>query len=288
MSVIQNLATLTSAVNTVVTAGGSTTSEYERILTRWEDYTTSTYSARDQLATALLGDTPMERVAELHGLALAENAGNQEKAVVNNELAARIFPALTAEYAKTAHANYNTLADTFNATAKTFTKAADTIDPETPAEQLIHATEAKRRAWSDAGVAALELTAQMPALMEAARLSGKPVNRTDDALGLTVQTGTHHRRRVWEAWANTTGRTGRWGALHTLGATIEATPLDEYTRYREARPIETRYERSGYGHRPVQIDPEDTEYGNSVSAEDLEKRVNKSGASLGNGIVRIG
>jgi hypothetical protein len=280
MAVIENLSTFTRAVETVITAGGSTTSEYERILNRWLEFNERESTAQGQLAAALLGDAPIERLAELYGLALAENSGPQEKAVVTNELSARVFPALTSEYAKTAAANYTTLAEKFNSTAAAFTKAAGTIDPETPAEQLIHASEAKRRAWTDAGVHSMELTSQMPALMEAARLAGTPVNRPDDALGLTILTGTLHRRRVWEAWATTTGRTGKWGALLTLGATIEATPLDEYTRYREPRPIETRYERVQFGHRPVTVDPEDTEFGDSVSAEDLEKKINKKAIVL--------
>jgi hypothetical protein len=276
MAVIENLTTLTSSVNTVIAAGGSTTSEFERILNRWSEYTESDYSAQAQLAKALLGDTPLERVAELRGLALAENASNQERAVVHNGLAAALYPVLIAEYAKTAQANYATLAAKFNSTAATFTKAATVIDPETPAEQLVHATEAKRRAWTDAGVASLELSAQIPALIEAARLAGTVMRTIDDALSLTTKPGTLHRRRVWEAWNTTTGRTGRWGAMLTLGATIEATPLDEYTRYREPAPMATKYEYNGFGHRPISVDPEDNEHTTGANAEDLARKLNNN------------
>lgn len=276
MALIENLNALTTSIRTVTEAGGSTTSEYDRVHNRWDEYNTREYSAQAQLGAALLGDAPMERIGELHGLALAANASNQEKATVHNALAGSVYPALRDEYSKTAESNYKTLAKKFNETAATFAKACASIPPETPAEQLIHASEAKRRAWTDAGVASMELTAQLPALIEAARLAGLNLRTNDDALGLTIKPGELHRRLVWEAWHTNTGRTGRWGAILTLGAPIEATPLNEYTHYREARPIETRYEYNGVGHRPIEVDPEDGEFGNSASAADLEKVLNRT------------
>lgn len=265
-----------NTVARVVEAGGSVTSEYERLTARLAAYYNAGYSAQEQLTEAVLGDAAPERLGELRALAMAELTGAVNKASVNKEVAAALTPAMRSEYAKTAEANYATMAEKFNAIAKTFTAAAKTIDPETPAEALIHASEAKRRAWTNAGVAAIELTEALPLLMDAARLAGKTLPNNDAALGLVVDTGTLHRRRVWEAWETTEGRCGRWSALHTLGAPIQATPLEEFTLYREPRPIETQYVRgSSGGHRPVQVDPEDVDHEEGLTAEALENKVSR-------------
>lgn len=271
-----SLGQFTAAVTQMVAAGGSVTSEYERLSDRLHEYHDNEYSAQRQLIEALKGDTPVERVGELRALAMAELTGAVNLASINQGVTAALAPVIRAEYAKTAAANYATMADKFNAIAKTFTAAAKTIDPETPAEALIHASEAKRRAWTNAGVAAMELTEALPLLMDAARLAGKTLPNNDAALGLVVDTGTLHRRRVWEAWETTEGRCGRWSALHTLGAPIQATPLEEFTLYREPRPIETQYVRgSSGGHRPVQVDPEDVDHEEGLTAEALENKVSR-------------
>lgn len=277
MTIIESLHTLTAGIATVTNAGGKTTKEYDRILTRWNDYTNQASTAQQQLAAAILGKETPERIAELNALALAELAGPVNASEVRNEVAAEIYPALRNEYSKTAAANYDTLAAKFNTTAQALTEAMQTVDIETAPEHLMSGTETQRNAWAHAPALAASLTSQVPNLTEAARLAGLTIPGVDGTLPLTTNPGTLHRRRVWEAWENTTGRAGKWGALITLGATIEAPDLEEYKPYRRPAPMETRYEQVGRGmHRPVEIDPEDTEYElDTYSTAEVENSVNR-------------
>lgn len=274
---MQSLGTLTAQVATVTNAGGTTTKEYDRILARWIAYNEQPGTAQQQLTAAILGKETPERIAELNALALAELAGHVNRATVINEVASAVYPALRNEYAKTAEANYETLAAKFNDTARTLADAMDAVDIEAAPEHLMSGTDQQRNAWAHAPALAASLTSQVPALAEAARLAGAPIQGADGTLPLTVDPGNLHRRRVWEAWENTTGRAGKWGALITLGATIEAATLDSYTHYRRPAPIETRYEQVGPGmHRPVEIDPEDHEHDLDTygTAHEVEPRVN--------------
>lgn len=272
-----HIGTLTAQVTAVITAGGTTTKEYDRILARWNDYNAQPSTAQQQLTAAILGKETPERIAELNALALAEQADHVTRATVTNEVAAEVYPVLRSEYAKTAAANYTTLAEKFNDTARTLTEAMDAVDIETAPEQLMSGTDEQRNAWAHAPALAASLTSQVPALADAARLAGLTIHGADGTLPLTVDPGNLHRRRVWEAWESGTGRAGKWGALITLGATIEAPDLEDYKPYRRPEPIETRYEQVGPGmHRPVQIDPEDQHHTaqGTRSAHDVERRVN--------------
>lgn len=275
MTITESLHSLTAGIATVTNAGGTTTKEYDRIITRWNDYTTQPSTAQQQLTAAILGKDAPERIAELNALALAELANQVDRASVLNAVANEVYPALRNEYAKTAAANYKTLAAKFNTTAQTLTEAMDTVDIETAPEHLMSGTEEQRNAWAHAPALAASLTSQVHNLAEAARLAGLTIQGADGTLPLTVDPGTLHRRRVWEAWENTTGRAGKWGAVVNLGATIEAPALEEYKHYRRPAPIETRYEQIGRGtHRPVEIDPEDDNHAQTLSAHDVGRRVN--------------
>lgn len=57
---------------------------------------------------------------------------------------------------------------------------------------------------------------------------------------LLVDTDGQHSRKLWTACSREGGRTGRWGALAALGADIRAFPagqLENFTTYREPRPL---------------------------------------------------
>lgn len=280
MTIIESLHSLTASIATVANAGGTTTKEYDRILKRWNDYTSQPSTAQQQLAAAILGKETPERIAELNALALAELSNQVDRASVINTVANEVYPALRNEYTKTAAANYQTLAAKFNTTARALTEAMGTVDIETAPEHLMSGTDEQRNAWAHAPALAASLTAQVPNLTEAARLAGLTIQGADGTLPLTVNPGDLHRRRVWEAWENTTGRAGKWGALISLGATIEAADLEDYKHYRRPAPMETRYEQVGRGmHRPVEVDPEDEQHTDGRTAAQVAMSINSNETS---------
>ncbi|MHA7293902.1 hypothetical protein [Arthrobacter sp. HLT1-21] len=274
MNVISTLQDFTSQIAVITEAGGTVTTEYQRVLDRWHAYTGRESTAQAQLAAAILAKASPDRIAELHALALAELAPSTTTADVHNSTSAAVYPVLVREYEKTAEDNYEALAERFNETATRYTEAATILDPETPPEQLLHATQEKRDAWTVAGVTAAELDAQIPALTAAAKLAGTRITNNDGLLALTVNPGKLHRRRVWEAW-EAEGRTGRWAALVKLGATIRACDLATYTEYRQTQPIETRYEEVGRGQwMPIETDPEDTVKHSGPTADQVAPGIN--------------
>lgn len=99
----------------------------------------------------------------------------------------------------------------------------------------------------------------MAALAAAASLCGIATGQQEQLLALVCDPGGLHRRRVWEAW-NTTGRTGRWTPLVTLGVVIRAADLDGFTPYRAPKPMEVKQIPVARGAvRFEQVDPEDAE-----------------------------
>ncbi|WP_427018604.1 hypothetical protein ACQCSX_08765 [Pseudarthrobacter sp. P1] len=257
----QQFINMQNDISAVLAAGGSTTSEYERISQRWNDYLTLETDARSLLVDAILGSETPERIAELHALALSEALRTPvTQATVINTAEIAMFPVLRNEYAKTAAANYETIRNTFNATAAKFKAAAATVNPEASAESLISTDDKTRTAWVNIAVTAQQLNRMIPALAAAARLAGARVTTNADHLSLTTNPGTLHRRRVWEAWETTEGRTERWGAMTKLGATIHAPALDSIKPYREPAPMEIKQKHNGQGIVQFQHDPEDDEY----------------------------
>ena len=87
--------------------------------------------------------------------------------------------------------------------------------------------------------------------------SSAAANAVKSSTSLTVDANGLHRRRVWEAFEETGGRTGRWGALRALGARIRAADLDSYEPYRKPKPMEVKQIRHGIGVRQILVDPED-------------------------------
>lgn len=260
MPIIESLHNLRVDIGAVLAAGGSVTAEYERIDNRWSEFMNRDNNAAARLAAAVVGTEPAEQVNLLAGLALAEQTTAVQVAAVNDAVATEIYPALRLEYNKVAATNYDALREAFNTTAKAFTAACNAVDPNAEAEALMDATDAQRKAWTTAAVLAPKISAQIPALITAAKLAGTIVRDSDDQLPLTTNPGEQHRRRIWEAWDSTEGRAGKWAALIKAGAVIEARPLEQFRSYRRAAEMETRYVQDQWGHRPVIVDPEDKHY----------------------------
>ncbi|WP_275777918.1 hypothetical protein [Paenarthrobacter sp. Y-19] len=267
-------------VNNVVQAGGTITQKFETIAERWETFAELEATMQDELNKAILDPeaTPAE-LAQLRALALAaQNSNPVTEAAVRNEAGAAILAALRAEYRTVAAANYETIRAKFNDKARELTAALETADAEASPEEMVQASAKIRAAWSEGPIRALELTDLMQALHTAATLAGKaePTGLHDQCLiGLTTDTTGLHRRRVWEAWTNTTGRAGHWRELWKLGATIEAPELNNAKAYREPRPMEIRAERGGIGIYQLPHDPEDDAH--RTEKDQLHKTAAKAG-----------
>ena len=123
-----------------------------------------------------------------------------------------------------------------------------------------------RRAWSSAEQLAHRLTAALDGLSAAASLAGVNTSAPEHLLALCVDTTGCHRRRVWEAWETTTGRTTRWGALLALVATLRAAPLEPRPPAARPRPMRIKQIATGMGVRQIMVDPEDDELEAAVAA----------------------
>lgn len=251
------LSTLRTNVGIVTAAGGTVPDTYTHISDRWDQYLNLGAGHTTVLADAITTPGNTTDLARLRALALAEYAGAPDQVGLTNELRGPVFLALRDAYQPAAEPNYQLLAEQFNTTATAFTKAVTTTDPDQSAEQMVTQPDKARRAWTDAAILAAQLDQQLPVLRAAADLAGLTIRDSDGLLPLTCDTAGLHRRRVWEAWETNTGRTTRWGALRAAGINIRAADLDGYEHYRRPAPLEVKYIRDGYGHRPVQIDPED-------------------------------
>ncbi|EHK82123.1 hypothetical protein [Rhodococcus pyridinivorans] len=254
------LDTFREQIDTVAAAGGTVPDTYTTINQRWSRYLDIGHDTSALLADAITTPGDTSDLTQLRALALAERCGSIEQADLTKELKAPVLLALRNAYEPVADANYRTLADTFTATATAFTKAVNAADPDLPAEQMVTQSEKARKAWTDAAIHAAELDQQLTALRAAAVLAGLRAHDNDALLPLTVDTTGHHRRRLWEAWETNTGRTGKWGALARLGATIRAAHPDTFKPYRRPAPIEVKYMRGEgryAGSVRVEIDPED-------------------------------
>jgi hypothetical protein len=272
--------TFTAQVESIVTAGGTITEKFRTIAARWDDYSSNDHTMQDELNAAILDPgTTSERLAHLRILAEAEAASSPvTAATVRNTAAAEVVAALRVEYRTVAAANYDTIREAFNAKAGELVKALETTDSEASAENIVKATAKERAAWSDGPALAIELSALLGTLHTAATLAGLRAytGKLDSILiGLTVNAEGLHRRRVWEAWDNTTSRAGRWRELWNLGATIEAPELDDAKPYREPAPMETRAQHIGTGVRQYVHDPEDDAH--QVERHQLQKTALQAG-----------
>lgn len=270
-------------VATIVENGGATTTKFEALTKRWDTFANLEFSAQDALNKAVFDPkVKPEELARLHALAIAAAGSNHvTEATVRNSVSAEILAALRVEYRTVAEANYEAIRTRFNELAEQLTDALDTVDSEASPELMVKADSATRAAWADAPAHAYQLTALLPTLHTAALLAGttQPSGHADKLLiGLTTNTDGLHRRRVWEAWNNTTGRALQWRELWKLGATIEAPALNNIKPYREPKPMETRAERADYGVRQFEYDPEDDAH--KAERDQLQRTAIEAGINL--------
>ena len=246
-------------VDRVTAAGGTTSKAYRDAANRWDAWSAlRNTSPLQALTDAYEAGTPIEDLAPLRTAALTGEASNPIiDATVHSAVAPAAYAAMVQAYQPNARANYDTARTAFNTAAAEFHTLAEKIDPEADAASMVRADDATRAAWLKIEVTAHHLDTHAAILADAATLAGKPTNTDSATIGATVNADGLHVRRVWEAWANTDGRTGKWGALVALGATIEAPELDDLSNYREPMPMEIVQEHSGIGVRQVQHDPED-------------------------------
>lgn len=245
-------------VQRVTDAGGTVTKAYDDAVNRWRDWAElGEDSPMQALTDAWEAGATIEALTPLRTTALlAMAASPQMSAEVRNTIAPIAHGDIVQAYQPNAKGNYERVRAAWQETADTLTAHAKTVDIEGDPGKLITATDTERTAWLDAGVAAARLDQLTAVLLDAAILAGAATDTDTHRLGLTIHAPGIHRRRVWEAW-ETQGRTGKWGALLVLGVKLEASALDKITAYREPKPLEMRQEKSGYGVRQYQHDPED-------------------------------
>ncbi len=235
---------------------------------------------RSDMVDALVTETVIERLSRPDAQALFAQAGNQvvresvdvaaamppQHAEVEHAVKRAVLAKLVDIYQPVALPNYQRLATEFDGIARAFAAAANTIDPETPADHLVHAQEKIRKAWSAAEQHAHQLTEMMTRLAAGANLCGvADTEKGETLIPLTLDTTGCHRRRTWEAWRVMSGRTGRWGAVLKLGAAIRAADLDGLEPYRLPKPMEIKQIPHGIGVRQVSHDPEDAELAEAVA-----------------------
>jgi hypothetical protein len=163
-------------------------------------------------------------------------------------------------YAPAAGRNHATAQTRFNDAAESFVSAANTVDVEAPATDIVNAPDDQRQAWTAAEQLAAALDTALPILTVAAQLANAHIDDNDgSALTLCVSPLDMGRRALWQAWETTDGRTRRWGALAKLGAKIRAANLSDIVAYRRPQPIETRLQPvpGQYGiYDNITVDPE--------------------------------
>lgn len=255
----------TDAVDTLAAAGVDIPPEWIDIRNRFVDFTYLQSPTLALLANAVI-DGDNATLPALRAQALAEaTALPPAEAEVTNSVQAAVLARLRHIYAPHAVPNYRLIADGFTKTASKLAAAMKVVDPDTEPSEVINADAKTRTAWTEAQQYALQLTSRVPSLRAAANLAGIRAYTDDVLLPLTADVSGLHRRRVWEAWDTTEGRTGRWGALIRLGATLRAADLNTLEAYRKPKPMEVRQQHNGIGVRHVSFDPEDAELAEATS-----------------------
>lgn len=238
---------------------------------------------RQKLAAAIVADDHTDRDLLLAAALAESTATPRQLAELREYVRLEINREIRRIYAGVATDIYVAVAAKFNARAESLTAAAKAVDVELPADAAIGLDTKLQKLWVSAAEDATALTKLLPAIHSAAVLAEVCDAGADCVLPLTVDTGELHRRRVWDAWETegreadaeraaksstpfsvprdvTRSRTGRWGALLRLGATIRACPPDSFTPYRRPVPLEERtVDQDGHNVR-VTVDPEDPDY----------------------------
>lgn len=252
------LAGFINKATSALTATGVTSPELDRIRGVWEAFNASSDGSphADRLAAAILDGADPDQIHQLHAAALAEAAATSVHAAsVVNHVAAPLNQAARAAWADVQGTVMTAAKARYEKAVKTFTKHAAVVDPELDANAVVKLNTAERNAWLGAQEAAGELQTAADLLVLVASVSGRP-DTPEHVLSLVCTPGEHHRRKVWDAY-ETKGKTGRWGALHALGVTLEAGDTDT-PAYRKPRPVEQRQVAVARGiTRLVTVDPED-------------------------------
>jgi hypothetical protein len=222
---------------------------------------------RARLVAAIVDGDPDADIAALRANAFAEQLG---VAKVTSTVRSAVTARLRETYAAVALDNYGSVATQFDDWATKFSTVAAAVDVEAEGAAMVDQPDKARKAWLDAERFAHRLTRSMGTLHAAARLAGAPETAHRDIGGrdailipLCVNPTDLHRRRVWEAWANTEGRCGRWSALHAAGVPIRALPADQlatFEPYRAPKPLREDWIPIARGiSQSVIVDPEDTQ-----------------------------
>lgn len=230
-------------------AGINPPPEVAALRQRLEDFQRQAHDTAvvDQLTAHLIDGTDAD-VAALWAAACAEHGtpgpAKQELMLAIRE---KVNRAARDAYTPVAATNYGIAAERFNDAAQAFTDAATICDPNTPADQVVAASEKIRKAWSAGATRAAELDKLLPVLRAAAELAGLVGADPDDVVDLAVDANGLPREQVLAAWtiedreavaqrqANdgfsrapvTHTRCGRWAALLAAGATLRAQPANQ-------------------------------------------------------------
>ena len=227
---------LDSHISAVRSLGVEPPLDWTELLEYFERYTSlDERPSTARLVRAVVDPENGDDIIALRADALAEtSAMPTAHAEVTAAIRAAVLTSLREYYQPHAVANYASAADYYDGLAQKFTAAADLVDPEADAAAMVDEPEKLRRAWSSAEQLAHRLTAALAGLSAAASLAGVPIDQ-EHLIALTIDVTGCHRRKVWSAWETEGTRTGRWGALIGIGATLRAAPLDGLQPYRTAR-----------------------------------------------------
>ena len=245
----------TRRVQALERAGIAAPDEWTAARQRLDAFMSLKYPARQRLIEAII-DPDGEDIDMLRAAAYSEM---NIVPAVNHHVRAAVLEALVQVYNPVSRVNFKRVADQFDSAAAQFAKAADIINPETPAESVVNETQARRSAWSAAPLHSSKLDALMQPLICAAELCGKTIGRDERMqLPLVVDDRSVHRRKLWEAWDSKDGqRCGHWSALLAVGAVIRAVDLGDLRAYRRPKALERRTELRGGLSIVTVTDPED-------------------------------
>ncbi|WP_282826950.1 hypothetical protein [Gulosibacter sediminis] len=267
----QNMRDFRKDVDNIVDHGGTVTKEYTRLQGRLSDYLNGDDSSADPfdtLAEAVKGKATPQEIADLERAALIEGAASREdRASARNHVETELTAAMRVEYRTTATSNYELMRGRFNDNAARYTELARIVAPDTDPAQLVTAGRQEREAWGELQTLTHELDDALSLVHTAATLAGANIDDTKSSyIGIAVRPQQERRRAIWAAWESG----NKWANLVSLAVKVEAPDLEDITKYREPKPIETRYARAAIGFRPYDYDPEEGDAPHGFNSQQLE------------------